>query len=160
MSNKKKIISLFILSVISIILLILSIMYINSDKSKEKVLEVEINKEEVILDTIDMIINPGEEIKYKVVTNSNNEVKSKVEIWFVGVHKDLKGILNIYIQYDGNVTKKESITTYTPTNKLIFDKNLNKNDNYFDLIFEMPSNVGNNSQNKNYDFETHIKVKI
>lgn len=159
MNNTKKVIILFILAILSIGGLLLTINHVIKDDPKEKKLELELNKEEKIVDAIDFTINPGDEITYKVVINTETSINAKVSIWFVGVNSELKNIINIYSKYENTETNKESITTYTQTNKLTFNINIDKVNNYFELIFEMPSDVGNNSQNKDYAFETHIKVE-
>ena len=53
---------------------------------------------------------------------------------------------------------QKSVTDCTSLNKLTFNVDLDKKNNYFELIFVMSEDVGNEYQNKEYDFDTYIKI--
>ena len=156
-SNKRGLIFLFIAAIISVITLILALLNLRQDENHEEIL-IEINKEAKVVNIIDFTINPGDEIIYDVVSNAKENINAKVEIWFTGVSSELKDVLNVYAKYNTYQTKETNLIEYTVINKLTFNIKLDKENNYFELIFSMPDDVGNESQNKKYNFDTHIMV--
>ena len=148
-SNKRGLIFLFIAAIISVITLILALLNLRQDEN---------HKEAKVVNIIDFTINPGDEIIYDVVSNAKENINAKVEIWFTGVSSELKDVLNVYAKYNTYQTKETNLIEYTVINKLTFNIKLDKENNYFELIFSMPDDVGNESQNKKYNFDTHIKV--
>ena len=66
--------------------------------------------------------------------------------------------MSVYAKYNTYQTKQKSVTDCTSLNKLTFNVDLDKKNNYFELIFVMSEDVGNEYQNKKYDFDTYIKI--
>ena len=156
-NNKKSLNILLIAAIISVITLILALLNLRDDEKHEELL-IEVNKETKVVDIIDFTINPGDEIIYDIVSNAKEKINAKVEVWFTGVNSELEDVLSVYAKYNTYQTKQKSVTDCTSLNKLTFNVDLDKKNNYFELIFVMSEDVGNEYQNKEYDFDTYIKI--
>lgn len=156
MNKKNGYLSLFIVLLVSLGALGISISYSISNKSKEKPIEIEINKEQKIENIIDITLNPAESVSYKISTASSKNTNVEVSIWFENVDKELDNILSVYVKYDDITTPKQSIYSYTKLYSLTFTKNM---DTDFELFFEMSPNIGNEFQNKKFDFDTFIEAR-
>ena len=159
MIKNKNIITLFILTVLSIGVLILSIVNLTVEKNKNKRINIDVTKENQIIKLIDFEINPGEEIIYQVKLGNSKTNMFEVEIWFDSVDQSLKNILNVYTKYDTYQTTKFNINSINQENKIKFNYIKNLKYNTFDLIFYMDEDIGNEAQNLKFDFKTYINVK-
>jgi short-subunit dehydrogenase len=156
MKKKNGYFALFIMLIISLTALGISINFSLNNKNEGNKIEIEINKEQKIENIIDITLNPSDVITYKVVTNAQEKTDVKVSIWFEGVDKELDNVLSVYVKYGDITTPKKSIYTYTKLYSLNFTKSLDED---FELIFEMFKDVGNEYQDKKYDFDTYIRAE-
>ena len=159
MKKNKNIITLFILTVLSIGVLILSIVNLTVEKNKNKRINIDVTKENQVVKLIDFEINPGEEVIYQVNLGNSKTNIFEVEIWFDSVDQSLKNILNVYTKYDTYQTTKFNINSINQENKIKFNYIKNLKYNTFDLIFYMDEDIGNEAQNLKFDFKTYINVK-
>ena len=159
MIKNKNIITLFILTVLSIGVLILSIVNLTIQKNKNKRINIDVTKENQVVKLIDFEINPGEEVIYQVNLGNSKTNIFEVEIWFDSVDQSLKNILNVYTKYDTYQTTKFNIESINKENKIKFNYIKNLKYNTFDLIFYMDEDIGNEAQNLKFDFKTYINVK-
>lgn len=159
MIKNKNIITLFILTVLSIGVLILSIVNLTVEKNKNKRINIDVTKENQVVKLIDFEINPGEEVIYQVNLGNSKTNIFEVEIWFDSVDQSLKNILNVYTKYDTYQTTKFNINSINQENKIKFNYIKNLKYNTFDLIFYMDEDIGNEAQNLKFDFKTYINVK-
>ena len=159
MIKNKNIITLFILTVLSIGVLILSIVNLTVEKNKNKRINIDVTKENQVVKLIDFEINPGEEVIYQVNLGNSKTNIFEVEIWFDSVDQSLKNILNVYTKYDTYQTTKFNIESINKENKIKFNYIKNLKYNTFDLIFYMDEDIGNEAQNLKFDFKTYINVK-
>ena len=159
MIKNKNIITLFILTVLSIGVLILSIVNLTVEKNKNKRINIDVTKENQAVKLIDFEINPGEEVIYQVNLGNSKTNIFEVEIWFDSVDQSLKNILNVYTKYDTYQTTKFNIESINKENKIKFNYIKNLKYNTFDLIFYMDEDIGNEAQNLKFDFKTYINVK-
>lgn len=159
MIKNKNIITLFILTVLSIGVLILSIVNLTIEKNKNKRINIDVTKENQVVKLIDFEINPGEEVIYQVNLGNSKTNIFEVEIWFDSVDQSLKNILNVYTKYDTYQTTKFNIESINKENKIKFNYIKNLKYNTFDLIFYMDEDIGNEAQNLKFDFKTYINVK-
>lgn len=159
MIKNKNIITLFILTVLSIGVLILSIVNLTIEKNKNKRINIDVTKENKVVKLIDFEINPGEEVIYQVNLGNSKTNIFEVEIWFDSVDQSLKNILNVYTKYDTYQTTKFNIESINKENKIKFNYIKNLKYNTFDLIFYMDEDIGNEAQNLKFDFKTYINVK-
>ena len=159
MKKNKNIITLFILTVLSIGVLILSIVNLTIEKNKNKRINIDVTKENQVVKLIDFEINPGEEVIYQVNLGNSKTNIFEVEIWFDSVDQSLKNILNVYTKYDTYQTTKFNIESINKENKIKFNYIKNLKYNTFDLIFYMDEDIGNEAQNLKFDFKTYINVK-
>lgn len=159
MIKNKNIITLFILTVLSIGVLILSIVNLTVEKSKNKRINIDVTKENQVVKLIDFEINPGEEVIYQVNLGNSKTNIFEVEIWFDSVDQSLKNILNVYTKYDTYQTTKFNIESINKENKIKFNYIKNFKYNTFDLIFYIDEEIGNEAQNLKFDFKTYINVK-
>ena len=159
MKKNKNIITLFILTVLSIGVLILSIVNLTVEKNKNKRINIDVTKENQVVKLIDFEINPGEEVIYQVNLGNSKTNMFEVEIWFDSVDQSLKNILNVYTKYDTYQTTKFNINSINQENKIKFNYIKNLKYNTFDLIFYMDEDIGNEAQNLKFDFKTYINVK-
>lgn len=159
MKKNKNIITLFILTVLSIGVLILSIVNLTIEKNKNKRINIDVTKENQVVKLIDFEINPGEEVIYQVNLGNSKTNIFEVEIWFDSVDQSLKNILNVYTKYDTYQTTKFNIESINKENKIKFNYIKNFKYNTFDLIFYIDEEIGNEAQNLKFDFKTYINVK-
>lgn len=159
MIKNKNIITLFILTVLSIGVLILSIVNLTIEKNKNKRINIDVTKENQVVKLIDFEINPGEEVIYQVNLGNSKTNIFEVEIWFDSVDQSLKNILNVYTKYDTYQTTKFNIESINKENKIKFNYIKNFKYNTFDLIFYIDEEIGNEAQNLKFDFKTYINVK-
>lgn len=159
MKKNKNIITLFILTVLSIGVLILSIVNLTIEKNKNKRINIDVTKENQVVKLIDFEINPGEEVIYQVNLGNSKTNIFEVEIWFDSVDQSLKNILNVYTKYDTYQTTKFNINSINKENKIKFNYIKNFKYNTFDLIFYIDEEIGNEAQNLKFDFKTYINVK-
>ena len=157
MKQNKSIITLFIMTSLSILLLIFSLFSLI--KKEEKRINININKEKEIIKLIDFTINPSEEITYKIYLDAKNKISYDMKIWFTHVEESLKDILFIYVRYNTYRTNKFSVYDVNSDNKLMFNYIKLFKYKYFELVFYIPENIGNEAQNLDFNFKTFINAK-
>ena len=154
--KKKSIFPLFLLFILSILILGFTIKYSLNNENEEKKIDIEINKDNKIVDIIDVMLNPADIIKYQLVTNMKEEVEIEVSIYFENVDKEIGRILTTYAEYDGVTTEKKLVYDVTNLNKIKFTA---KSNSIMYLYFELSSEIGNEFQNKKYEFDTYISMR-
>ena len=159
MNKNKGLITLFIMTLLSVLLLILSIFSLIKKEEIEKKINININKEKEPIKLMDFDINPSEEVTYRVYLDAKYKISYDIEIWFESVSESLKDILFIYAKYDTYRTNKLSVYDLNNNNKLTFNYIKLFKYKYFELIFYIPDNIGNEAQNLDFNFKTIINAK-
>lgn len=159
MYKNKNLITLFIMTTLSVFLLILSIFSLIKEEAIDKTIKINLTKQNEPIKLIDFTINPSEEIIYKVYLDAKNKISYDIEIWFESINESLKDILFIYVKYDTYRTNKLSVYDITKENKLRFNYIKLFKYKYFELIFFIPENIGNDAQNLDFNFKTYINAK-
>ena len=159
MNKNKSIMPLFIMTTLSILLLILSIFSLIKIEKIDKKININLTTQNEPIKLINFTLNPGEEIIYKVYLNAKNKISYEIEIWFDSTNESLKDILFTYVKYNTYRTNKLSVYDLTKDNKLTFNYIKLFKYKYFELIFYIPKNIGNEAQNLNYNFKTYITAK-
>ena len=160
MKGKINLVSLFILTLLSVILLVstITVNYKNVDNVQK--IELNRNKFGEPVKLINFKINPGEEIIYRFYYDGEVDKEYPIEIWFESVDESLDELLFVYAKYDNLRTKESSVYSFNENNKLKFDFEKNSKYKYFELVFYMPEDIGNEAQNLKFDFKTYVDVKV
>ena len=150
---------LFILTLLSIGMLTASISVVVKQEYTENKINIKLDNEDEPIKLVDFVINPGEEVTYKVYLDAKNQMTYDVSIWFESVDTSLNNILYAYARYDTYRTNSKSVTEITNDSKLNFNYSKSLQDRYFELVFYIPSEIGNETQKLDFSFKTFISVK-
>ena len=150
---------LFLLTLLSVVLLGSSVFVAVDKENVDKKINVELNDGENPVKLMDFVINPGEEVTYRVYIDADNQNQYKVSVWFEKVNPSLNNILYAYARYDTYKTHSKSVTMLDSNNKLMFNYTKTQQYHYFELVFYIPSEVGNEAQNLDFSFKTFINVE-
>lgn len=158
MKGRINLASLFILTLLSVILL-MATGFVNY-KYVESVQKIKIKpgdqNEPVKL--MNFQIHPSQELKYRFYYDGVKNISYDVEIFFDDVDESLKDLVFVYAKYNTYRTNMLSIDEVTEDNKLSFSYKKTSEHKYFELIFYMPEEIGNEAQNLHFDFKTYVNV--
>ena len=159
MKLRKNLFALFILTLLSIGMLITSINVVVKQEYTENKIKIKLDNEDEPIKLVDFVINPGEEVTYRVYLDAKNQTTYDVAIWFESVDTSLTNILYTYARYDTYRTNSKSVTEITKDSKLNFNYDKSFQERYFELVFYIPSEIGNEAQKLDFSFKTFINVK-
>ena len=159
MNKNKGLITLFIMTLLSVLLLILSIFSLIKKEEIDKKIHINLNNGNEPIKLMDFCINPSKEVTYRVYLDADYKNLYDIEIWFESVSESLKDILFIYAKYDTYRTNKMSVYDLSNENKLTFNYVKSYQYRYFEIVFYIPDNIGNEAQNLDFNFKTIINAK-
>ena len=160
MKGRINLVSLLILTLLSVILLVSTIVVNYNNVDNVQKIELNRNKFGEPVKLINFKINPSEEITYRFYYDGEKDVEYPIEIWFESVDESLEDLLLVYAKYNNLRTKEDSVCAFTENNKLKFDFKKTSKYQYFELVFYMPDDIGNEAQNLQFDFKTYVDVKV
>lgn len=158
MKGKISLASLFMLTLLSVILL-MATGYVNY-KYVESVQKIKIKPghENEPVKLMNFQIHPSEELTYRLYYEGVKNLSYDIEIFFDDVDESLSDLLYVYAKYNTYRTNMFSISEITRDNQLSFTYKLTSDYKYFELIFYMPEHIGNEAQNLHFDFKTYVNV--
>lgn len=103
-------------------------------------------------------LNPGDKLEYEVSLKIDTTIEVDVNLYFSNVDEKIGSGVYAGLKLDDKKTELVPIGQATKDNPVTFTVTLDEKNNDFDVIFEMPSNLGNDYMNLDMDFNIHIEV--
>ena len=103
-------------------------------------------------------LNPGDKLSYTVSVKMDMKREVDVNLFFTDVDEILGSGVYAGLQLGDQKTEMVPIGEATQETPVTFTVTLDEKNNQFDVLFEMPSTLGNDYMNLDMDF--NIKIQI